>query len=436
MKKIFLLVLFLCSFLLIGCGKDELEMALEQLKTTSYTADLEMNMTMDMPSGSFSQTSISKMEVDPTQLYMETSVDNGASSIQTVCNYIKLEETAVKVYTKYGEVWDLTETPIEEYTSNNDLLDIDTKEIFELKDGVYVGDTTKLEEQLATVLEEQFGDMGYGVTPEMKIAKYNITLDGDNVKNIEIVIDMTATIEGVTMEIGIDIKYTFSKIGSTLVTIPEALKSDDNKQENNIDTLEKALEKIKKSNYTLNQTFSVVTEFNGQTNLEIVNTKSEVNKTQIYSISTYEFNDNLQQNIYYTKLEETVAKVYNKDGDTWDLLEIPIEDFSTDSTTNVLFNIDVEDAFILQDGVYVGDVIKLKEQLVTYLEEALESEITEFIKYDITLDGDNVKNIEIVFNMQDSYGSGNVKKYTLSFECAFSKIGSTVVTVPENLPTE
>ncbi len=226
MKKILFLILCLCSFVLMSCGNEELDAALEKIQTTSYTANLEMTMSMKFGWQTTTISSVAIMEADPTQVYMETVTDTGYSGKQTVYSYVKIEENTVKVYTK-NLSWLMEEVSIDDYKSENELMNIDTKNTFKLEDGIYVGDVEKLNDQLGELLKEEISEsLGMDADINIDLTKYNITLENDNVKKIEI--DMNANVKNgtQTVDMTMTMVYEFSKIGETTVTVPANLPTN------------------------------------------------------------------------------------------------------------------------------------------------------------------------------------------------------------------
>ncbi len=238
MKKFLFLALILICFSLSGCKKEndpneelspieQLDVSMESLNSTSYTVVLNTNMSMNVLGQTQNMTMVSNIEADAKQSYAKQSMNVSGSNI-VVEVYTIISEKDVTVYTKQSDDWVKESVSLDEYTNDNAMFDIETKDVFEYIDGVYVGDVTALNQQLESVLNEQIGGLGAGsnITADMVLTKYNIILENGLVKTIDLAMTGDVTVEGYTVEYSIDMNFAFSKIGETKVTVPSNLPTE------------------------------------------------------------------------------------------------------------------------------------------------------------------------------------------------------------------
>lgn len=144
----------------------------------------------------------------------------------------------------------------------------------------------------------------------------------------------------------------------------------------------------------------------------------------------------------YAVIEGENVKTYLKYNNEWLLLETTtIEEYSG---MEDLLDVEVEDAFTLQNGIWVGNVEVLSASLSKVIVDSF-GEIDEVSgmtldeasvkKYNITMTEGKLSLVDIEMYMKMSY-QGMVMEYTITMPMAISKVGETTVTVPENLPVE
>lgn len=202
--------------------------------------------------------------------------------------------------------------------------------------------------------------------------------------------------------------------------------------------LEKALEEIEEKSYTVKGTMrlDLSVSYLGQSQHQTIvsDMMIEADPTHSYSVTTTEGNSQYS----YAIIEGNNVKVYQKALKEWELVESPSIDEYKDS--NELFDIDVEDNFVKEDGKWVANITNIQDELDGYMEKLAEQfggigvEIKKMVvdKYVIELDGKHVSKIEIAMTMEmSSYGVNMVMNISMPME--FSKIGETDVTVPYDL---
>lgn len=200
-----------------------LEEAMEELNEKSYTLDTTMTVQirMEYQGEVISETADLTMhtEADPTQAYVKTIADGTTQE-----SYTKIENEEVKVYTFYNNRWSLTQRlSLDEYQeSNQQVYELDTKDCFELVDGVYVGNVEVINEQLKDYMESFVNDfipLG-SIQMTTEVEKYEIILKNKELSNINIIMNMDMEVEGIQMKMRITMPLEFSQIGKTEVTSP------------------------------------------------------------------------------------------------------------------------------------------------------------------------------------------------------------------------
>ena len=144
----------------------------------------------------------------------------------------------------------------------------------------------------------------------------------------------------------------------------------------------------------------------------------------------------------YAVQEGENVKTYAKYADEWML----VETISADEYSGMedFLDVEVDDVFTLENGVWVGNLETLTASLAKLIEESfaesgdmegMSLDEVSIKKYNITLTEGKVSFVDIEMYMKMSY-SGMVLEYTVEMPMYISKIGETTVTVPSNLPLE
>ena len=226
MKKILLLLLICSSFLISSCsGQKKLERALEAINETSYTIKHHMKVVV---STSYQGQSMKEtvemdmdMEADPNQSYTVVTMNNEKAYV-----YGKRVGDDLKYYLKEADdsEWEKVESDdsIQSFTDTAEILDIETEDVFVKEDDVWIGDCEKINNELKEYMSEFAEEfVGAGITlSSARVDKYNITLDGKDLSKVEVVMSMSMSMHGVTMNMIITMNMEFSKIGETTVTVP------------------------------------------------------------------------------------------------------------------------------------------------------------------------------------------------------------------------
>lgn len=200
-------------------------------------------------------------------------------------------------------------------------------------------------------------------------------------------------------------------------------------------TLEAALEEINTSSSTalVTQTTKVGEETNVLTVKMEVNGNYTLNTMTMSNETVYSFTEVLGTKIYqYMKQSESSSWMY--------VGETNVDDYVDTNTvpTDAEFT---EDMFTLTNGIWVGDLTKINTLFAPYFEllnqmyegTGISVSSIMFNKYDVELNNGKVENvwIDMAFTMSVS---GTTLTTVSSTHMAYSKIGSTIVTKPADLP--
>lgn len=197
--------------------------------------------------------------------------------------------------------------------------------------------------------------------------------------------------------------------------------------------LEKALSELEQSSYTINTTARMIVhvEYNGQKVDEMVEMQMyiENSPTEAYSVTTI----NGEKAYTYSCIKDGEISSYVNQNGYWE--KVDVQENNTEITD--MMNISIKDTFTKKDGVWVGDVEKLSNQLNDELEDyfknlGLSGDNIKVTRYDIIVVDGKISSIYLNMFMSMDV-SGAKAKITVKLPLEFSKIGETTVTVPEVL---
>ena len=202
-----------------------------------------------------------------------------------------------------------------------------------------------------------------------------------------------------------------------------------------IDQLAAAMESLETVSATINCAMSMTMTMSMGSGKE-----SRTMKADMY-IEAVTTSENKKQYMYMV-VEGEFVKEYAKLDEEWLLVDtVAVEDYSSNTD---LFNIEVKDAFTLQDGVWVGNVEKLSQVLKSTMEEiaadlggmdGISMDETSIKKYNITMVDGKVSLVDIEMYIKMTY-EGMTMEVSFAMPMNISKAGETTVTVPENSPVE
>ena len=205
--------------------EEKLEKALERMFDTSYTMEgaMRTDITLEAYGQTEKQTMVTDMmiECDVDETYSE-SITNG----QTQYEYAKINGDYVDVYTMVTGYWVHETETLERYEEGNDsfFMDVDFYNVFEYKDGVFIGDTKILTECLEEYSSQISSSLGNGMKlDKFEVQKYDIIMEKGEVSEMDIVIVLEMSYYNQKVELIMSMPMTVSKVGETEVTIPEGI---------------------------------------------------------------------------------------------------------------------------------------------------------------------------------------------------------------------
>lgn len=204
--------------------ENELATALNTLQESSYTVETTVTTEVEVVANGQNQTQKVEYEMltkyNGNESYVEMTI-NG----EKICSYAIVDGDSVKTYTNiYGEWIQGDDITLSDYQNeNNEMLNIEVEDCFELKDDKWIGDTTKISEQLKGYMEDAFKEYTeYGMDiVNIIVNQYDITMDGDHISNVDLKMTMTMSSSLGVMKITITMPMKYSKIGQTEVIRPE-----------------------------------------------------------------------------------------------------------------------------------------------------------------------------------------------------------------------
>ena len=222
--KFLLLIVLLGLILVTGCKEPTLEDAMEELDEKSATVNCDLKMDITLTYNGESQTMSQSINMKVEQDGDKTYAINYAQDVEQHL-YSKQVGDYVKSYTKTDGEWELATTDsVDQMT--DELLDIDVEETFTNVDGIWVGNTEALTEQLSDYMEE-FASDSLGLSgvniDETSVSKYDITMVDGHISKIDIAMKIVMSANGGIVEINVEMPMEFSKIGETKVIEPEGL---------------------------------------------------------------------------------------------------------------------------------------------------------------------------------------------------------------------
>ena len=207
--------------------------------------------------------------------------------------------------------------------------------------------------------------------------------------------------------------------------------------------LEKAFNRLSKTSYTMQGFMDMEFEmsFMGQTSKQTMSAYLLIESSPTEAYSETKMNGSYQDSYMIVNEDDpNKVTVYTNDGWSWEKEEKTLNEYQSESDSFFL-DIDTEDVFTLEDGIWVGDTELIKSMLSDYMDEMSEelagddaSLIAYNInKYNIEMTGKNISKIDIEMTMVMNAG-GILITVRMKMPMQISDVGSTEVTVPEGLP--
>ena len=222
MKRVKLFILVLLIFTLTSCSKlkkgDEDEF-LDIINTPIENCTYHMDIKMEMKNKDVEVTANMEIdaEVSEKEMYMSAYIMDQYDYV-----YAKKDQNAVYSWEYDGSHWvKQPPKPLTDFNNNNMLPDEEIEEgDFEYEDGVWVGNTRKLEEKLSESFLTSLELTGMETNANFDLKKYNIIIEDGEITQAEIKIEFTMEESGNEIEVVLTYKVYFSKHGETVVTVP------------------------------------------------------------------------------------------------------------------------------------------------------------------------------------------------------------------------
>ena len=205
--------------------EEKLEKAFERMLETNYTMEgaMRTDITLTVNGQTQKQTIVTDalMECDVNQEYTE-STTNG----QTMIVYTKINEDYVDIYSQVTGYWVHETETLDRFEEDSDsfFMDIDFHDVFEYKDGVFIGDTKIISDCLDEYSSTLASQLGNGMNVDrFEVEKYEITMEKGEISLIDIVMVIEVSYYNQKIEMVMSMPMTVTKVGETEVTVPTGI---------------------------------------------------------------------------------------------------------------------------------------------------------------------------------------------------------------------
>lgn len=210
---------------LFSSKEEKLEKAFERMYETSYTMEgaMRLDITLSANGQTQKQTTITDMlvERDANQSYTESTTNGQTESV-----YTKINGDYVDIYTMITGYWVHETETLERYEEDNEsfFMNIDFHDVFEYKDGVFVGDTKILSDCLEEYSSVVASALGSGMKVDrFEVQKYDVTMEKGEISEMDIVMVVEVSYYSQKIELVMSMPMTVSKVGKTEVTVPTGI---------------------------------------------------------------------------------------------------------------------------------------------------------------------------------------------------------------------
>lgn len=236
----------------------------------------------------------------------------------------------------------------------------------------------------------------------------------------------------------------FSLIFLCLLSFVFVISCKDNNEERTDEEEFKLAMEVLNNSTNITIDMDMLMEVSSQANKQVINTNSitKVKDNYSYAVTTVDQGElsSESKSEAITVVDGENVKVYSKLGQSWKLLySLSLDDYN--SKNKEVWELEnVNDLFVLNDNVWVGNCDKLDDQLSDYIKNL----ITEFTmngveikkynieKYDIILKEAKIDSIVLVMSMKINY-QGTVIDYRFEMNMKFFDYGSTTFDIPESI---
>ncbi|MGM9858711.1 MAG: hypothetical protein ACI311_05650 [Bacilli bacterium] len=205
--------------------------------------------------------------------------------------------------------------------------------------------------------------------------------------------------------------------------------------EEQLQRLDSAMKEVNSSSFTIEMDQNICITINGQSQKSSLVGFSQVDSDEMYSKVSITLDDETQEQETYAKIDGDEVIVWYKSGFQWEKQAMSIESY--DNSQLPTSDLDTNDVFTYNEGVFSADVEALNEQMNAYFDSCGESYggtcSGQVSKYDITIEKRKLKTIECDLVMEISI-LGTSIRLSEQMKYTYSKIGKTKVNVPKDLP--
>ena len=229
------------------------------------------------------------------------------------------------------------------------------------------------------------------------------------------------------------------------ISISLACKEEENVLTNE-EVFSSAIQELNNAtNITIDMNMKMI--FEVQDDEIIINSKSVTKVDGVYSYIISKIEDNNESDSSLDSSSESFVfvdgeniKVYNKMHNVWKLLYVLSEDDYKQMNQNIWDIDNIDEMFVLENNVWVGNLDKLNDELSGYMDNllkeyayaGLEVKSSSVEKYEIVLAEGHVDLITVEMRMA-MIGGGETFDYNFVIEIKPHSIGSTLFDIPDGL---
>lgn len=203
--------------------------------------------------------------------------------------------------------------------------------------------------------------------------------------------------------------------------------------------LEMAFEKLSETSYTMEGSMRIdmTLSYLGETQKQtfVVDMHTEANPNEIYNEEV--MNGETQRS--YIKINDDEVLTYTEEKGKWTEEVQSLEKYKEENANGFL-DIDIKDAFTLEDGIWVGNVEVISEMLEETTNKLSEDLLGdgaklnsfELEKYNIEMENNEISKVDIAMSVTMTIQGVKVTM-KMSVPMTISKVGQTDVTVPVGL---
>lgn len=227
MKKILtLIIIFIGLFCLTSCESNEkLEAPLKELENLNYTFDVEV------VSSSISKNKDGEINTDNNSYKIYTEVNSDkmycieTKNSESTYYYVYIKREKLEPYIEEDGYWLYVSESFAKAVTYNRLIYTDYSAFKKDIRGIWVGDVNKIYNHIKVFFKDEIeSSESYGYDLDINLKKYNVIVENNQVKMIDIEYLIVINIDGKTIKGTSKLSFVFSNIGNTEVTVPERFR--------------------------------------------------------------------------------------------------------------------------------------------------------------------------------------------------------------------